>query len=61
MSAVTIVHTCATLEADTIVAGAVQVRRSIKMVYLLGLNTGNAVIVHLRQYVRILLASTNTC
>ena len=60
VGAVTIVHTRASLEADTIVAGAVQVRRSIEMVYLFGLDTGNAVVVHLRQDVRILLASTNT-
>ena len=47
LAAVLIVHTGATLEAYTIVAGAVEVGGSVEVVNLLLLNTGDGIVVHL--------------
>ena len=61
LSAITVVNIRATLEADTIVAGTVQMRRRIQMMNLLPRNALDGIVVHLGQHIGVLLTTTNTC
>ena len=61
MATVGIVDIGATLERYTVVAGAVQVGGSVEEMALLGLQTSDGVVVHLREHVGILLSSTDAC
>ena len=61
MATVGIVDIGTTLERHTIVAGAVQVGGCIEEMTLLGLQTTDGVVIHLRQHIGILLASTDAC
>ena len=61
MATVGIVDIGASLEAHTIVAGAVQMGRGVEIVYLLRLDTCNRVVVHLRENVGVGLTTANAC
>ena len=61
MATILIVNTRATLEADTIVAGAVEVGGCIEIVNLLLLDAGNGIVVHLRQHVGVSLSAPDAC
>ena len=61
MAAIGIVNTGATLEGYTLVAGAIEVGGRIEVVNLLGLDACNGVVIHLREHIGILLATTNAC
>ena len=59
LSAVAIIDHGASLKAHTILAGAVQVGRSIEICHLLFLNTSHGIGVQLCQHVRVCLSATN--
>ena len=61
MATIGIVDIGATLERHTIVASTIEVCGGVEIMYLFRLNTSNSIVIHLRQDVRILLTSTNSC
>ena len=61
MPTIGIVHLCATFEGYPIVAGAVQMGGGIQIVDLFFLDAGDGIVVHLREHIGVLLATSDAC